>query len=183
MLCALFVGIVVVPAHRRFFDRAVHALGFPVRKGLFNLIRICSSENLRSMAHPLIGQITNTLVAGFQGARSVGVVSTVGDDSASLDDIWRKALSCLCNIGAVACCQTQANRPARAITDQMRFRVQTTLGLADSAPAGGVFLTPLAAIRWVLTWLASIIRGERLALSRARVLNARSNTPASDRRL
>jgi len=115
-------------------------------------------------------------------AQVIGVIATVRDNGAPFRDIWFKALARLGNIGSVSRCQPQVNRATAAIADQMQFAVQPAFGLADAPSARRVFLTPLAAIRWALTWLASIISVERSAASRASASKIRSKTPASDQR-
>ena len=94
-----------------------------------------------------------------------------------------KAVTGLSDIRPVARCQVQMDRAALAITHQMQFGIQAAPGLADGSPLAVVFFTPLAAIRWVLMWLVSIISVLRSAPSPAKALNMRSNTPASDQRL
>lgn len=111
------------------------------------------------------------------------VISPVRDDGGSLADIPFKALTCLRNIGSIARRQMQMDRAAMPVADQMKLAVQPALGLADGPPTAFVFLTPFAAMRWVLMWLASIIRVPRSVPSRARASKIRSNTPASDQRL
>ncbi len=113
----------------------------------------------------------------------IGVITTVRDNCAAFADIGLKALAGMRNIRPVARCQAQMDRAATAITDQMQLRIQPAFGFANAAPVAGVFLTPFAAIRWVLTWLASIMSVERSAASCARASNTRSKTPASDQRL
>ncbi len=118
-----------------------------------------------------------------QFTQLIGVIAAIRNDAAAFGNIRLKALTCLSNIGLVACCQMQVNRTALTIADQVQLRIQSAFGLADAAPVTGVFLTPLAAIRCALTWLASIISVDRSAFSRASASKIRSKTPASDQRL
>lgn len=113
-------------------------------------------------------------------AQVICVMATVCNDCASFGDIWLKALTRMRNIGSVACCQMQMNRASSPITNQMQLRIQSAFGFVDAAPVAVVFLTPLAAIRWVLTWLASIMSVDNSAVSRASAANTRAKTPASD---
>lgn len=123
--------------------------------------------------------------AGFGNpvAQVICVVSTICDDSAAFLHIRFKALTCLRNIGAVACREMQVNRAPLTVADKVQLAVQPAFCAADGPPAALFFLTPLAAIRWVLTWLASIISVSGSAPSRARASKIRSKTPASDQRL
>ena len=85
-------------------------------------------------------------------------MATVRDIGATFCDIWLKALACLGNIGPVSRSQPQVNRVSAAIANQMQFAIQSAFGLADAPSAAFVFLIPFAAIRCVLTWLASTAR-------------------------
>ena len=116
-------------------------------------------------------------------AQMVRVVSAVGNDGGAFADIGGKALPGLGDIRSVSRRQVQVNRATLTVAHQMQFRVQPAFGLADLPAVAFVFLTPLAAMRWVLTGLASIISVEKSAFSRARVSNTRSKTPTSDQRL
>ena len=84
-------------------------------------------------------------------AQMIGVVSTISNDGAALVHVALKALARLRNIRPIARRQPQMNRVSRPIADQVQLRIQTAFGFADAAPVAFVFLTPLAAIRWVLT--------------------------------
>ena len=72
-------------------------------------------------------------------AQVICVISAIGNDRAAFDHIGRKALICLCDIGPVASRQVKVNRPARAVTHQVRLRVQPASGLADGAAVADVF--------------------------------------------
>ena len=121
--------------------------------------------------------------AGQPLAQVVRVIPAICDDGVTLTDMAIKALTCLGNVGAVARGDVQTDRPARPVADQMQLRVQPASGASDRPPGAGVFLTPPAAMRWALMWLASIISVERSARSAARASNICPNTPASDQRL
>ena len=116
-------------------------------------------------------------------AQMICVIATICDDSASFLHIRFKALTCLCNISPVTCREMQVNRAPLTVADKVQLAVQPAFCAADGPPAAVVFLTPLAAIRWVLTWLASIISVSGSAPPRARASKIRSKTPASDQRL
>ena len=116
-------------------------------------------------------------------AQVVCIISSVCDDGASFGDIRLKALAGLGNISPIACRQMQVDGAACAVADQMKLAVQPAFCLADIPPLAGVFLTPLAAMRWVLTWLASIISVDGSVPSRTIASKIRSKTPASDQRL
>jgi len=113
----------------------------------------------------------------------VCVIPTIRDDGCPFPDNRFKALSGMGNIGLVPAGNGDANRPASTIADQVQLAVQPAFRAPDRPPAAGVFFTPFAAIRWVLTWVASIISVRKSALSCASASNIRSNTPASDQRL
>ena len=113
-------------------------------------------------------------------AQVVCVIATICDDGALLADIGLKTLACPGNICPVASCQVQMHWSTATIANQMQLGIQTTFGLPDAAPVARVFLTPLAAIRWALRWLASIMSLDRSAVSRASVSKIRSKTPASE---
>ena len=83
-------------------------------------------------------------------AQVIGVVSLIRDDGAAFSNISLKTLFCMRYIRAVARSQCQMHGASTTIADQMQFAVQPAFDLADSAPVRCVFLTPLAAIRWVL---------------------------------
>ena len=123
------------------------------------------------------------LVSLSQAPQVVRIIAAIRDDGCSFADIWFKALASLRNIGPVTCGEAETNGFAAPITDQMQLAVQPAFCLTNGPPAPFVFLTPFAAVRWVLLWLASIMRVERSALSRARVSNTLLKTPASDQRL
>ena len=72
-------------------------------------------------------------------AQVIGVISAISDDSTALGDIGFKALTRMGNIGSVARSQAQMNRKTGPIADQMQLAVQPAFGLADAAPARGVF--------------------------------------------
>lgn len=116
-------------------------------------------------------------------AQVVCVIAAICDDRRALPYERLKALTCLRNIGFVACRERDGDRPAIAITDEVQLGIQPAFGLADGTTFGGVFLTPLAAMRCVLTWLASIINTEKSAPSLASASKIRAKTPASDQRL
>ncbi len=116
-------------------------------------------------------------------AQVVCIISSVCNDGASFGDIRLKTLTGLRNIGPVSRSNVQMNWAAMTIADQVQLRIQPAFCLADIPPLAGVFLTPLAAIRCALTWLASIISVDGSVPSRTRASNIRSKTPASDQRL
>ena len=89
--------------------------------------------------------------AGQPLAQVIGVVSPVGDDGGTLTDMTFKALTCLGNLSPIARGDVQTDRLARPVADQMQLRVQPASGASDRPPVAGVFLTPPAAMRWVLT--------------------------------
>lgn len=115
-------------------------------------------------------------------AQVVRVVAAVGNDGYPSCGIRLKALTGLRNIGPVACRHVQVNRAAMTIADQMQLAVQPAFRSPDRPVATTPFCAPFAAIRWALTWLASIISTERSAASVARVVKIRSNTPAPAQR-
>ena len=116
-------------------------------------------------------------------AQVIRVVPPIGDDCCAFANNRLKALFGMRYIGLVASRKRDAQRPATSVTNQMQLAVQPALCMADCPPVTGVFFTPLAAIRWVLTWVASIIRVWKSAFSCASVSNIRSKTPAVDQRL
>lgn len=116
-------------------------------------------------------------------AQVVRIISAIRNNCDTLADERLKALAGLRNIGPVACRERDRQGSALAVTDEVQLGVQPASGLADGAAFAGVFFTPLAAIRCVLTWLASIISTEVSAPSRASVSNICAKTPASDQRL
>ena len=113
----------------------------------------------------------------------VCIITPFCNDSAVLRDIWLKALTRLSNIGVISSSDVQMNRLASPVTNQMQLAVQPAFGFANGASCAVFFLTPLAAIRCVLIWLASIINVDKSASSRASVLKMCSKTPTSDQRL
>jgi len=122
------------------------------------------------------------LPLGQPGTQVIGVVPTVSDDGTALANIGLKTLARLRNIGSIARSQPQMNRASGPVANQMQFRIQSPFGFADPAPVAGVFFTPFAAIRCVLTWLASIISVDKSAVSRAKAAKIRSKTPACAQR-
>jgi len=94
-----------------------------------------------------------------------------------------KTLFCMGYIRRIASGNRDTNGVAPAVTDPMQFGIQPAFGQPYRPPVAAALLTPLAAIRWVLTWVASIIGVRKSAFSCANALNIFSKTPASAQRL
>jgi len=61
-------------------------------------------------------------------------------------------------IGFIVAGNRDTDRPARPVTNQMQLTIQPAFGQPYRPPVTGVFFTPFAAIRWVLTCVASTAR-------------------------
>ena len=113
----------------------------------------------------------------------IRIISTVCNHQGIFGESRLKALFCVGYIGFIPTRNDNPDRPAHRITHQMQFRIQPAFGQSDGAPVAFVFLTPLAAIRWVFTCVASSMSVRISALSCAKASNIRSKTPASAHRL
>ena len=91
-------------------------------------------------------------------AQVIRVIPTIRDDGCAFANNWRKALFCMGYIRFVAAGNRDADGPARLVTHQMQLAIQPAFGQPYRPPVAGVFLTPFAAILWVLTCVASIMR-------------------------
>ena len=85
----------------------------------------------------------------------IRIISAVGNDSRTFANDRFKALFCMGYIGFIPAGYGDPDRLARPVTHQMQLRIQPAFGQPDGAPFASVFFTPFAAIRWVLTWVAS----------------------------
>src|SRR5690606_31775472 len=78
--------------------------------------------------------------------------------------------------------EQQDQWPAFAIAHGMEFRVQTASGASDTS-GNSPFLSRLAAVRWALRWVASIINWSGFPPSAASPAKILLNTPSRLQRM